>query len=240
MLTLIYAYRHCEPLLLDATTSFGTRLWNPFSSDRVAWDMLFIIDFSSRRSFCCRRSPHGSSAIAKKRDSRAALMWLVFSTCRIRRLGDLARAFGFLVSFLGSRHREPRPSQRCFLLPLAGGRRLRNFAGALVPVAGYSRMRRISPLPAWRIMTALARVETFVAENHLDDVRSAQCPFRHLSSTGAAKSARADGVYQSRFDLRDSAPPTFQFLADSPHDDTSAEAMNLPDVASICGLRVFQ
>ena len=32
-------------ILFDSATSYGTRIWNPFSTDRVAWDFVFIIDF---------------------------------------------------------------------------------------------------------------------------------------------------------------------------------------------------
>ena len=33
-------------ILLDGMTSFGTRMWTPISQQRVAWDFLFIVDFS--------------------------------------------------------------------------------------------------------------------------------------------------------------------------------------------------
>ena len=46
MLTLIYAVGISSHILLDGMTSFGTRMWFPISSARVAWDVLFIIDFT--------------------------------------------------------------------------------------------------------------------------------------------------------------------------------------------------
>src|ERR1700730_5642031 len=33
-------------IFLDGTTSFGTRMWAPLSEKRVAWDLMFIIDFA--------------------------------------------------------------------------------------------------------------------------------------------------------------------------------------------------
>jgi hypothetical protein len=39
-----------------------------------------------------------------------------------------------------------------------------------------------------------------------------------------------DGVYQARFDLRNSAPPNFHFIADSPPDPFIARALQLPEV----------
>jgi inner membrane protein len=46
MLTLIYGIGIASHIVLDGMTSFGTRMWTPISQQRVAWDLLFIIDFS--------------------------------------------------------------------------------------------------------------------------------------------------------------------------------------------------
>ena len=45
-LTFIYGVGIASHILLDGMTSFGTRMWYPISSKRVAWDLLFIIDFT--------------------------------------------------------------------------------------------------------------------------------------------------------------------------------------------------
>ncbi|MGH9730042.1 MAG: metal-dependent hydrolase, partial [Candidatus Acidiferrales bacterium] len=44
-LFVIYAAGIASHIILDGFTSFGTRMLNPFSKDRVAWDFLFIVDF---------------------------------------------------------------------------------------------------------------------------------------------------------------------------------------------------
>src|SRR6202041_3397287 len=46
MLTLIYGVGIASHILLDGMTSFGTRMWFPISRERVAWDLLFIIDLA--------------------------------------------------------------------------------------------------------------------------------------------------------------------------------------------------
>ncbi len=46
MLTLIYGVGIASHIVLDGMTSFGTRMWYPISQRRVAWDWLFIIDFT--------------------------------------------------------------------------------------------------------------------------------------------------------------------------------------------------
>src|SRR6185437_1684953 len=46
ILTLIYGIGIASHIVLDGMTSFGTRMWYPISSERVAWDYLFIIDLT--------------------------------------------------------------------------------------------------------------------------------------------------------------------------------------------------
>ena len=46
MLTLIYGVGIASHIMLDGMTSFGTRMWYPISQRRVAWDWVFIIDFT--------------------------------------------------------------------------------------------------------------------------------------------------------------------------------------------------
>jgi len=46
LLSVIYAVGIVSHILLDGMTSFGTRMWYPISTRRVAWDLLFIVDFS--------------------------------------------------------------------------------------------------------------------------------------------------------------------------------------------------
>ena len=57
---------------------------------------------------------------------------------------------------------------------------------------------------------------------------------RHSFTAFVARLERQDshpgGIYQSRFDLRNAPPASFQFLANSPPDAFTAEAMKLSDV----------
>ena len=46
VLTIIYGVGIASHIVLDGMTSFGTRMWYPISQRRVAWDWLFIIDFT--------------------------------------------------------------------------------------------------------------------------------------------------------------------------------------------------
>lgn len=46
LLSVIYGVGIASHIVLDGMTSFGTRMWFPLSTRRVAWDLLFIVDFS--------------------------------------------------------------------------------------------------------------------------------------------------------------------------------------------------
>lgn len=227
MLTLIYGVGIASHLLLDATTSFGTRLWNPFSTDRVAWDMLFIIDFSFTAIVLLPQVAAWVFRDREKARGRAALMWLVFSACGAG-VWAICGAFGFPFHFwvLGI---VSGILAVIFLLPLAGGfgfeiTQARWCQLGLFVAAVYIAASGVAH------HDALERVKAFVAENHLEDVRLGAIPIPPSILDWSGKIRTSDGVYQARFDLRDAAPPTFQFLADSPHDQYIAEAMNLPDV----------
>ncbi|MFZ0036906.1 MAG: metal-dependent hydrolase [Candidatus Acidiferrales bacterium] len=226
ILTLIYAIGIASHILLDATTSFGTRLLNPFSSDRVAWDLIFIVDLVFTAILLVPQVAAWIFRDREKARQRAWLMWIVFN---IAAFGGWALAtrlgFSFHLWILGV---VAAALAAVFLLPLAGGR---GFAISQTAwcLAGTIAMLAYIAVCGVAHHAALARVETFVAENHIDAVRIGAMPTPPSFLEWSGKIRTADGVYQSRFDLRDSAPPSFQFLADSPHDGYTAEAMNLPD-----------
>jgi len=225
MLTLIYAVGIASHILLDATTSFGTRLWNPFSSDRVAWDLVFILDLSFT---AIALVPQIAAWIYRNRENaqrRAWLMWIVFNFAAF---GGwmLAKSLNFpfhlwiLAVVAGA-------LAAIFLLPLARGVGF-TISETTWCLAGTAAMLAYIAVCGAAHHAALARVKTFVGESHIDAVRIGAIPSPPSFLEWAGKIRTPDGVYQSRFDLRDSAPPVFQFLADSPHDIYMADAMNLP------------
>src|SRR5215831_18715452 len=83
ILTLLYAIGIASHILLDGMTSFGTRMWYAVSSKRVAWDWLFIVDFSFTAILLIPQiipwiysaRPERAQGGAK---ARALRMWLIF------------------------------------------------------------------------------------------------------------------------------------------------------------------
>lgn len=228
MLSLIYAIGIASHIILDGMTSFGTQMWYPFSRQRVAWDLLFIIDFCFTALVLL---PQVVAWIYFRRDKaarRAVVLWLVFSLAAIA-AWKIADAVGFpfhrwiaaLASILIA---------LLFFVPLFRG-------------AGFSISR-----PAWcRAGTyltlaylvacgvahhlALAKAQAYAAAHNLTVERLAALPLPpSLLDWGDVIRAQ-DGVYQARFDLRSAAPtPDFWFRADSPPDAFIARAWQLPEV----------
>ena len=83
MLTLIYGVGIASHILLDGTTSFGTRMWTPISEKRVAWDLMFIIDFVLSASVLLPQVVawvyNGEARERSLSGSRAKKMWALFS-----------------------------------------------------------------------------------------------------------------------------------------------------------------
>lgn len=77
---------------------------------------------------------------------------------------------------------------------------------------------------------AMRRVLNFASANRIPVVRMGALPMPpSLLSWGDAIKT-PDGVHRARVDLRDSNPPDFQFIADSPADAFTARALELPEV----------
>src|SRR5271155_2614805 len=79
ILFVIYAIAIASHIFLDAMTSFGTRIWYPFSQQRVAWDLLFIIDFSFTAIALLPQIVAWIYADRTKTSARAISMWVVFT-----------------------------------------------------------------------------------------------------------------------------------------------------------------
>jgi membrane-bound metal-dependent hydrolase YbcI (DUF457 family) len=227
VLTLIYGVTIASHIVLDAMTSFGTRVWSPFSQQRLAWDMLFIVDFSFTSVVLL---PQVIAWIYRNREKsveRAVWMWVLFT------LG------AFAVWILASGTGFP------FHLWIAGivsAVMAALFFGPVLRGWGFRVSRPVWCQGGTCVMlayllacamahhAALGRVKEFAAENDIviDRIGAIPLPPSMVAWGGLIRSVA--GVYQSRFDLRDSAPPVFLFAADSPPDEFTARAMRLPEV----------
>jgi membrane-bound metal-dependent hydrolase YbcI (DUF457 family) len=227
ILFVIYAMAIASHIILDAMTSFGTRIWDPLSQQRVAWDLLFIID-------CCFTSiallPQVVAWIyadrAKAR-ARAISLWALFTLAGFvvwRIANRIGFPFHFWIALFSSVI-----IAALFFLPAIRG------AGFRVTTARWCQAGAFVMLAylfacSMAHHQALLRVKNFASANNIpiDRVAALPLPPSLLDWGGVIRSV--DGVYQSRFDLRDSGPPLFSFIADSPPNIYIARAMQRPEV----------
>jgi membrane-bound metal-dependent hydrolase YbcI (DUF457 family) len=227
ILFVIYAIAIASHVILDGMTSFGTRIWDPVSQQRVAWDLLFIID-------CCFTSiallPQIVAWIYTDRAKtrvRAVSLWALFSIAALvvwKIAGAVGFPFHMWIVFFSSVI-----IAAVFFLPAIRG------AGFRVPTARWCQVGAFVMLAYLFACSvahhqALLRVKNFASANNIpiDRVAALPLPPSLLDWGGVIRSV--DGVYQSRFDLRDSTPPLFSFIADSPPNMYVARAMQRPEV----------
>ncbi len=227
MLTLIYGVSILSHILFDAATSYGTRLWNPFSSERVAWDFVFIIDFVFTAIALLPQVAAFVFSDREKGTVRGGSMWLLFNVAAVG-VWWISRWFGFpfhvwillvVAAVLAA----------IFLLPLAGDRGYRISRARWCQVGTLALVAYIAAC-AWTHDVALARVRDYAERNHIDVIRLAAIPSPPSLLDWSGKIRTPGGIYQARFDLRQPPPSSFQFLADSPPDQFIDAAMKLSDV----------
>lgn len=94
MLTLIYGVGIASHILMDGTTSFGTRMWTPFSQKRVAWDFIFIVDLVFTSILLVPQVVAWIYIDRERSLRRAVWMWALFTVGAV--IGwAIARAAGF-------------------------------------------------------------------------------------------------------------------------------------------------
>jgi membrane-bound metal-dependent hydrolase YbcI (DUF457 family) len=227
ILFVIYAIAIASHIILDAMTSFGTRIWDPVSQQRVAWDLLFIID-------CCFTSIallpqvvawiYGDSA---KTGVRAISMWALFTVAGFvvwRIAGAIGFPFHLWIAFFSSV-----VIAALFFLPAIRGAGFRITSARWCQVGAFVMLAYLFACSVAHHQ-ALLRVKSFASANNIpiDRVAALPLPPSLLDWGGVIRSV--DGVYQSRFDLRDPTPPLFSFIADSPPNIYIARAMQRPEV----------
>jgi membrane-bound metal-dependent hydrolase YbcI (DUF457 family) len=226
-LSVIYGVAIASHIALDGLTSFGTRMWDPLSQNRVAWDLLFIIDFVFT---AIALLPQIVAWIYRERSKafpRAALSWVAFTLATVG-VWYLARSAGFpfrawiagVASFLIA---------ALFFLPYSGNWSPRMSRAAWCRAGTYAIVVYVLACGVAH-HSALARVEQYASSNHIaiERIGAIPLPPSLLDWGGVIRSH--DGVYASRFDLRQAGAPAFSFRPDSPPDSFTALAVQLPEV----------
>ena len=227
MLTLIYGVGIASHILLDGMTSFGTRMWTPFSQRRVAWDLLFIIDLTLSSIGLLPQLAAWIHQDRAKSIRRALWTW-VFCTLAIVGAWEAARAvqspFHGWVAILASLF-----VGALFFAPMVRGWGSNISRAAWCQAGVYATVAYIIGC-GFAHHAAIGKVKNFAAANHITVVRIGAVPVPPSLLDWGDAIRTLDGVYQARFDLRDPNPPVFVFSPDSPPDVFTARALELPEV----------
>lgn len=227
ILTLIYGVGIASHILLDGMTSFGTRMWFPLSSKRVAWDLVFIIDFTFTSIVLLPQVIAWIYSDPAKFRARAARMWVLFTVGAFLVWG-LTRTFGypFHLWIAGS---ASVALAVLFFAPATGGWGFRVSRAAWCQIGTCA---MVAYLLACGLAhhAAMVRGTVFADENHIviDRIAALPIPPSFLGWGDAIRSP--DGIYESQFDLRQAHPTGFTFFPDSPPDPFIARAFQLSEV----------
>ncbi|HXN19547.1 MAG TPA: metal-dependent hydrolase [Candidatus Binatus sp.] len=227
MLTLIYGIGIASHIVLDGMTSFGTRMWTPISQQRVAWDLLFIIDFSFTAIILLPQIAAWICSNRAKGRMRAVCMWALFTLGAIAAWTAASTSgFPFHLWIVGL---ASALIAALFFLPAINGWGFTVRRSSWCQAGTYA---MLAYLFACGIAhhAAMLRVKDFASANKItiDRIGALPLPPSLLDWGGVIRTT--DGVYQARFDLRTPAPPDFHFVADSPPDPFIARALQLPEV----------
>jgi membrane-bound metal-dependent hydrolase YbcI (DUF457 family) len=227
ILFVIYAIAIASHIILDAMTSFGTRIWDPISQERVAWDLLFIIDFCFTSMALLPQVIAWIYSDRAKARPRAITLWTLFTIAALV-VWKIAAGVGFpfhlwIALFCSV------IIAALFFLPAIRGAGFRVTAAQWCQAGALVMLAYLFACSAAHHQ-ALVRVKNFAAANNvpIDRIAALPLPPSLLDWGGVIRSI--DGVYQARFDLRDSSPPFFSFIADSPPNMYVARALQRPEV----------
>jgi membrane-bound metal-dependent hydrolase YbcI (DUF457 family) len=227
MLTLIYGVGIASHIVLDGMTSFGTRIWDPISSERVSWDLLFIIDFTFTSIVLLPQVISWIYRDPAKSRGRARRMWMLFTLGAVL-VWALARLAAYPFHLSTAAITIAVLAAVCFA-PAAGGWGFRVRRATWCRAGTYLAIAYLFAC-ALAHHAAILRVKAFADQHHIvvDRMGALPIPPSFLDWGGAIRAP--DGLYETRFDLRSPKPPAFRFIPDSPPDSFIARALLRPEV----------
>lgn len=227
LLFVIYAAGIASHILLDGCTSFGTRMLNPFSKHRVAWDLLFIVDFIFMALLLV---PQLAAWVHRRWEgalARAASTWILLTASTVV-IWFVARGAGFPFSPLAIVMASVIFGAVLFL-PFAK-RGPAHWPRTRWCRAGFALSCAYLVACGFTHHAALSRVRAFASKSDIpaEKLGALPQPVSLLSWNGLILTDR--GVYQAQFSLASSSPLQFRFIADSEQNLYTREAARLEPV----------
>jgi membrane-bound metal-dependent hydrolase YbcI (DUF457 family) len=227
ILTLIYGVGIASHILLDGMTSFGTRMWFPISSRRVAWDLLFIIDFSFTTIILVPQVIAWIYRDPAKSRGRAWRMWIWF-TVAAALVWLLTRTAGYPFRWWVAAMASA-VLAALFFAPAKGGWGFRVTRAAWCQAGAFVALVYLFGCSVAH-HEAILRAKSFADQNQVGIARIGALPIPPSWLDWGDAIRSPDGIFEARFDLRTSAAPVFMFIPDSPPDEFIARAFRLPSV----------
>jgi membrane-bound metal-dependent hydrolase YbcI (DUF457 family) len=238
MLTLIYGVGIASHILMDGTTSFGTRMWTPFSQARVAWDLIFIIDLIFTSILLVPQVVAWVHSDRARCNMRALWMWALFTAgAAVGWAVARSAGFPFHAWIIGA-------ASVAFAVAFFVPSRLEDGWGFRVTREQWCRAGLCLAL-LYVFVCALAHhvamrsVIDFAEENHVDALRIGALPLAPSLLDWGVGIRSPDGVYESQFDLRHVETAPMNFERDSRPDVYTARALELPGVHLFWGFSRF-
>lgn len=235
ILTLIYGIGIASHIVLDGMTSFGTRMWYPISSERVAWDFLFIIDLTFMailllpqmlaRIYSQTRSNSSGDLRASRRRAWRTWIWFSVGALAAWLLTKAARypfrwwVVALVILILAGLIFLPAIKHWGFRVTRARWCQAGTVA-AVVYLLGCAMAHH----------AAILRARAFADSSHVEVRRLGALPIPPSLLDWGDAIRSPDGLYAAQFDLRTPGPLDFRFVPDSPPDRFIARAFEQPDV----------
>jgi membrane-bound metal-dependent hydrolase YbcI (DUF457 family) len=238
MLTLVCGVGIASHILMDGTTSFGERMWTPFSQQRVAWDLIFIVDLVFTTILLVPQLVAWVYAKREKSRGRALWMWIALT---------VGAAFGWAVA------RAAGFPFHAWIIAIASGVFAAVFFVPGMVADGWAfRVTRT----AWCRMglcvallyvcacgvahhTAMQTIVTFANDNHIAVERIGALPLAPSILDWGVGIRSTNGVYEAQFDLRHAGNVPVLFTPDSPSNVYIKRALTLPSVKLFWGFSRF-
>jgi membrane-bound metal-dependent hydrolase YbcI (DUF457 family) len=227
LLSLIYGVGIASHILLDGMTSFGTRMWYPISTRRVAWDLLFIVDFSFTTIILLPQMVPWICRFAERARARALKTWLFFTAGALvfwLMARVAAYPFHFWIVVFAS------VLFAVFFLGMAKGGWGSGWSrAAWAQIGAFAALVYLFACSVAH-HEAILQAKAFADMNHIyiERIGALPIPPSLLDWGDAVRSP--DGLFESQFDLRQPGPRLFRYVLDSPPDPYIAKALAMPSV----------
>ena len=223
-------------ILLDVVTNFGTMVWSPLDYRRVAWDWLFILDFTftaialvPQLAGWCYRDPESFRL-------RAAVTWMLLTLGAVGVYALAGRVgFGFSIWAVGV---ASAILATVLFAPAVRGAGLL-WSRAAWSRAGFALLCIYLGVAGLAHRTALETVEGYAASRGIEAEKIAALPLPPNPTHWVGLMTTQEGVWRSLFRVPSGRPESATIYASTRRDPYIEQARKLPDVQAYLRFAAF-